>query len=336
MPPAQQNLTVRHLPEIRAELVAWLTDPTDLGGPATWAKGFPPDIAEREHTAARMWATSMRAAELFYVSAGMARLAASAGLALPSYRLHPEDLPAEHGVLLWEEAVTEGEHGGESTGAPIIGATWAVRGNAVDVRTWARREDWITHMAEGDPRAGLRDLTPAEVRNLRTQYPQPITSMAQSRLPFGQVPGWLANPPQDPESMSLYELEDHDRTSSRIEKAERALVVTWLLMGQTLATTEDIHPTKASMKFIRRIDPGLLGATRYVQLRHQSMSPQARSDTAEAGRTYRHRWIVRGHWRNQYYPSRRANRPIWIDAHPKGPDGAPILDPDKLVNILRR
>lgn len=48
------------------------------------------------------------------------------------------------------------------------------------------------------------------------------------------------------------------------------------------------------------------------------------------------RWLVRGHWRNHYYPSRKANRPIWIDTHIKGPDGAPILDPDKLVNVLRR
>ncbi|MFS4103813.1 hypothetical protein [Streptomyces sp. PD-S100-1] len=34
--------------------------------------------------------------------------------------------------------------------------------------------------------------------------------------------------------------------------------------------------------------------------------------------------------------ARRAHRPIWIDAHVKGPDGAPLLDPDKLVNVLRR
>ncbi|MDF6042102.1 hypothetical protein LRD69_07970 [Streptomyces sp. JH14] len=45
---------------------------------------------------------------------------------------------------------------------------------------------------------------------------------------------------------------------------------------------------------------------------------------------------MRGHWRNHYYSSRKANRPTWIDQHIKGPDGAPILDPEKLVNLLRR
>lgn len=336
MPPrAQQNLTVRHLPEIRAELVAWLSDPGPDGGPAAWSKGFPPGQAEREHRAAMAWATGLRAATMFFVATPMARLAVSAGLALPSYRLHPQDLPSPHGLLLWEEPVTQGVHGGETTGAPIIAACWAVRGNGVDVRTWARREDWLTYMAEGDDKAGLRQMSPAEVRGLRLQYPQPITAMSQSRLPFGQVPGWLAGAPENTEGMSLYEREDHERIADRIEQAERALVVTWLLMGQTLATFEDIEPSKSSAKFVRRIDPGLLGATRYVQLRHRGYGPESR-EAGDGGRAYRHRWFVRGHWRNQFYPSRQANRPIWIDTHIKGPDGAPIIDPDKLVNVLRR
>lgn len=335
MPAASQTLTVRHLPEIRAELVAWLSDPGTGGGPAAWSKGFPQEQADRERRAAAAWAAALRAADLFFVATPMCRLAVSAGLALPSYRLHPEDLPATHGLLLWGEPVTAGVHGGESAGAPIIAASWAVRGNGVDVRTWARREDWLVYMAEGDDQADIRALTPAEVRRLRLEYPQPITAMAQSRLPFGKVPGWLASAPADTEGMSLYEMEDHERTATRLEQAERSLIVTWLLMGQTLASFEDIEPAKGSVKFVRRIDPALLAATRYVQLRHRGYGPESR-EAGDSGHARQHRWIVRGHWRNQFYPSRQANRPIWIDPHIKGPDGAPVLDPSKLVNVLRR
>ncbi|MFE5485932.1 hypothetical protein [Streptomyces sp. NPDC056527] len=64
--------------------------------------------------------------------------------------------------------------------------------------------------------------------------------------------------------------------------------------------------------------------------------PQQAGVSAGVGRGDRHRWIVRGHWRNHYYPARKAHPPIWIDQHFKGPDGAPILDPDKLVDMLRR
>lgn len=288
MPAVQQNLTVRHLPEIRAELVAWLNNPGPDGGPATWAKGFPPDLADLELRAAAAWAAALRAADLFFVAAPMCRLALSAGLALLSYRLHPEDLPATHGLLLWEQPVTEGVHVGETAGAPVIAASWAVRGNGVDVRTWARREDWLAYMAEGDDQANIRQMTPAEVRRLRLQYPQPVTAMSQSRLPFGKVPGWLATAPPDTAGMSLYELEDHERTATRLEQAERSLVVTWLLMGQTLAAFEDIELAKGSAKFVRRIDPALLTSTRYVQLRHRGYGPESR-EAGDGGRAYRHR-----------------------------------------------
>jgi hypothetical protein len=331
-----QDLGPRRLPEIRAELAAWLADPSPAGGPTVWAEGFDAPTAARERASARRWAASLRAADLFFIAADMSRLAVSAGLALPSYRMHPEDLPAPHGLVMWEEPVTEGHSGGEITGAPIIAATWAVRGSGITVRTWARREDWIRFMAEGDDRAGIRALTPDQVRHVRLRYPQPIVAMSETTMPFGERPGWLTGPP--PEGTSLYELEDQAKTWVRLEQAERALVVTWLLMGQTLATSAEVEPTRASLKFIRRLDPGLLATTRYVQLRHRSTVPEARAaaDGATPGRTYQHRWYVRGHWRNAWYPSRQDHRPVWIDPHLKGPDGAPILDPTKLVSVLKR
>jgi hypothetical protein len=36
------------------------------------------------------------------------------------------------------------------------------------------------------------------------------------------------------------------------------------------------------------------------------------------------RWIVRGHYRAQWYPSEQAHQLIWIEPYLKGPDGAPI------------
>ncbi|MFD3336133.1 hypothetical protein ACFWV1_26320 [Streptomyces sp. NPDC058700] len=333
--PKPPTIQARQLPEIRAELAQWLQDPGEHGGPETWARGFDPKTAARERQAAKDWALSLKAAELFYASADMTRLAVSAGMALPSYRLHPEDLPAPHGLLLWEEPATDAHDGTELVGAPIIGVTWAVHGGGVHIRTWAHREEWLTAMAKGDPRAGLEDLTPAEIRLVRQQYPYPIVCLSGGHLPFGQVPGWLNMAPEDTSGMSLVELEDHARSSNRIEQAERALVVTWLLMGQSLAREESVQAPRSSAKHIARIDPNLLTAVRYVRLRHHSVPQQAGAGEG-GGRAYRHRWIVRGHWRNHYYPSRQTHRPIWIDQHIKGPDGAAILDPEKLVNVLRR
>lgn len=331
----QQAPTARMLPDIRAELVEWLADTGPTGGQARWSQGFDARTAAEERRAAADWAIALRAAELFYVAKDMTRMAVSAGLALPAYRLHPEDLPATHGLLLWEEYATDAYEGGEFTGCPIIGIAWAVHGGGVQFRTWCLREDWVTFMAKGDPRAGLRDLSTAEVRALRIAFPQQIVCMSRGWLPFGKVPGWLSSAPEDTSGMTMAELEDHSKSASRQEQAERALVVTWLLMGQTLATSENVHPSKASVKNLRRIDPNLLTSVRYVQLRHRGAGAEARA-SAETGRAYRFRWIVRGHWRNHWYPSEQRHRPIWIHAHPKGPDGAPLLDPGKLVNVLRR
>lgn len=333
------KLTARHMPEVRARLTAWLADPGPDGGPAAWAGALDPADAAHERRDAGRWATWLRASELFYASADMTRLAVSAGMALPSYRLHPQDLPATHGLLLWEEPATDAYDGTEQVGAPIIGASWAASGAsgaAVAVRFWCRQDDWTQGLAEGDQDAGLEPMPPAQLRALRIRFPQEIVCMSAGRLPFRETPGWLAGMPADTAGMSLAELADQAAAGTRHEQAERALVVTWLLMGQTLTRHEEVQASRSAMRHIARIDPGLMGVTRYVQLRHRSVHAEERGNADGAGRQYTHRWVVRGHWRNQYYPSRRGHRPIWITAQLRGPDGAPILDPDKLVNLLHR
>lgn len=53
------------------------------------------------------------------------------------------------------------------------------------------------------------------------------------------------------------------------------------------------------------------------------------------------RVLVRGHWRNQYYPSLgpvddpTSHRRIWIDPHVKGPDHAPFRDTVKVTAVVR-
>lgn len=336
--PETAPLTANQIPLIRAELADWLTDAGPDGGPAVWSRALRPAEARQERESAAQWARSLRAAQLFYCTADMAHLARSAGLALPSYRLHPEELPAPHGMVVWETPVTDasGPGGEEFINAPVVAVSWAAYGGTVRIRTWTHREDWVRLMSKGSTRAGIEDLTPQQVRRLRASYPYPLVAMAASTMPFGKVPGWLRWAPQDTSGLSLVEMEDQARATDAIEQAERALIVTWLLMGQTLAASHQVEPSKSSGKHIRRIDPNLLTAVRYVQLRHRGTSEQAGVGEQRKGSGYQHRWIVRGHWRNHWYPSRQDHRPIWISDHIKGPDGAALLDPDKLVSVLRR
>lgn len=52
-------------------------------------------------------------------------------------------------------------------------------------------------------------------------------------------------------------------------------------------------------------------------------------------REYRHRWMVRGHWRHQTFVvgGERTQRRIWIAPYLKGPHGAPLLTSPKVYTV---
>lgn len=71
--------------------------------------------------------------------------------------------------------------------------------------------------------------------------------------------------------------------------------------------------------------------TRVVQLRAFS----AQSDSGDSGRQYQHRWIVRMHKVNQWYPSEQVHRIIWRGPYIKGPEHAPLLVGEKVQALVR-
>ncbi|GAA4846290.1 hypothetical protein [Kitasatospora terrestris] len=110
----------------------------------------------------------------------------------------------------------------------------------------------------------------------------------------------------------------------------RTLRSSWLLMQQPLAADQVVEPRRSTQKRLRRAgyDPG---PVRVIELRR----PQGAPGEASEGRDWQHQWIVRGHWRQQWYPSRQVHRPVWIAPHVKGPEGAPMIGGEK-VHVWRR
>jgi hypothetical protein len=51
----------------------------------------------------------------------------------------------------------------------------------------------------------------------------------------------------------------------------------------------------------------------------------------ETGRTYTHRWVVRGHWRNQAHGKNHSQRRVtWVPSYTKGPAGKPLRQTERV------
>jgi hypothetical protein len=77
---------------------------------------------------------------------------------------------------------------------------------------------------------------------------------------------------------------------------DRAVLATWLLMGQTLVRSDQLVAPRAAQRRITRENPDLDPTVRYIDLRRARTEPSDHTtdeDRASA-REYRHRWIVRG------------------------------------------
>jgi hypothetical protein len=76
-----------------------------------------------------------------------------------------------------------------------------------------------------------------------------------------------------------------------------------------------------------------------VELRRTEPNPSTDTSVEPSsegeGRAYTHRWIVSGHWRNQWYPSQGSHAPKWIESYLKGPDDKPIKEAVRVFAVRR-
>jgi hypothetical protein len=93
------------------------------------------------------------------------------------------------------------------------------------------------------------------------------------------------------------------------------LQILWRLAQQRITMHERQPADRAARRRAARAgcdDPYVT----VITLRHT----QRPRDGEPSAVDWAHRWIVGGHWRNQWYPSIEAHRQIWIAPHVKGPE----------------
>jgi hypothetical protein len=259
-------------------------------------------------------------AELYFVTAEMTTLAVAAGESLPDFHLEPEDVPARHGFIVF--AVPIGSYintdGGLSIRFPIVAVSWGPVDPAMFPH-WRRGGVWFTYYSPTDL-AGLerqmrqlagRPIRPAERARLR-QMRGPLMWDNEAALGYG-----------GDEKANYKPGDSHHGDPGRAAPWPQTLRAAWLLMNQSNnAEAEQLHRSRASVR--RDEHDGLNpGAVRLIHLRRATKAQGAPHDE-KAAREYTCRWMVRGHWRQQWYPSRQVHRPVWITPHLKGPEDKPI------------
>lgn len=73
-----------------------------------------------------------------------------------------------------------------------------------------------------------------------------------------------------------------------------------------------------------------------IQLRRRTSGASQSLEPETGSRNWQCRWVVSGHWRNQFYPSKGAYSPKWIEPYDKGPDGLPFKVPSHKVYAVKR
>jgi hypothetical protein len=249
-------------------------------------------------------------ADLYYVSQDMTDLTAAAAESLPDFSIAAADIPSRYGFIVFATPVrvvdTPEDHFSDVT--YISGASWGPSPiPSPEGGVWISwYSDRVANHATVDPRRGISDEAARQVIHSDGRFAYDN----EQNAPFG---------PTTMVDSLTGEIVD------RPQGAWAELKTAWLLMQQPVTTVAEATFDRAERRRLarQRLDDR---PVRVINLRRRAASTIA----GQSDREYHHQWIVRGHWRDQWYASRGVHRPVWIAPHVKGPEGAPMLGGEKV------
>ncbi len=294
------RLGAEQLPYLRRELVAFERSmPGELWRRHHYQSGllsnFTTAMSEDDYVAVTQ--AELATVPLYHVTEDMSRVCLAAAEQLGRVdRVTAEDFPSPKGMIFWSGLnVATGEDSDACAVRWSHAATFGGGDASLCVLVWY-------YNRERRP-----DLIPAEA----TLVPR-IVSYPDALWEFGE---W-----------------DEEQTVADIPICDRLLLATCLLMNQYVSRTERVPQQRHSRKADERakIEPKPVTV---IALRR--VHGEGASSGDGEGRDYSHRWIVGGHWRNQWYPSREVHRPVWIAPYVKGPDDKPLVLKERVTSLMR-
>lgn len=274
----------------------------------------------REAIAAGEYAGDITAGVLtgsvFAVTSDIADLISSAATSLPSFDVQAYDMPARHGFVWLESPLVIPDRNGKTVVFRAFGWITSHFVTVTDENGPDPDEqvgDGVFFIGFSDP-TDERDHLYDERLPLRMHTPHNLLPMISGIHSFDH-PEW-------------------------VESTDGLGVVRWFMafsrfVGETWVDTRMIAPDRPTLKRAMRVTARVEEpSVHVVQLRRREQTHRVADDDA-ATQEWSHRWFVRGHWRNQWYPSMQAHRPKWIPEHIKGPDDKPLIVREKIFSVSR-
>lgn len=254
---------------------------------------------------------------VYAVTSEIADVISSAAVSLPSFDMQPHDMPTEHGFVWLEEPLMIEDRRGENI---VMRAFGWITSHFVTVEDDGAVSE-TDQVGDGVFFVGFTD--PSDERDHLYEY--------------SKMAGELDTPHQLLPIISGIHSFDHPEW---ISETDGMGLVKWFMaftrfVGETWVDRRMVvqprHAIKRAMRATPRVEPP---SVQVVQLRRREQT-HAAPDGEDHSHDWSHRWLVRGHWRNQWYPSMQAHRPKWIPEHIKGPDDKPLIVRDKIFSVSR-
>jgi hypothetical protein len=145
-----------------------------------------------------------------------------------------------------------------------------------------------------------------------------------SRYPTVLCPAFGGECWADPNLSSEYDLMEPVRVIHSL----------WMLLQQRIAIKEHLALNRATRRqWSREHETAPPPSIIVVRLRRPS-NPDG-SESVSTPVDWSHRWMVDGHWRNQFYPSTGDHQPTWIAPFIKGPGDKPLVLKDRVYTFVR-
>jgi hypothetical protein len=283
--------------EQQRRFARWLASPD--GVRAFYEMGTDQVLLRRFYQAARL---TLAAADPYHWVPEMCGLLEGVAAGMPAWTLRREAVPTDHGFCWFEQplAVSDRDVLGVHRPLRVVALTWGLYGES------GEPDRLVIGVYGGHPATS-------------TIYPLWNHSWRLGTRIAAE---------------DVYPDEEDTAANRRLgRRVFRYTAAIFALMEQKILVASPERVDRAAARRLKKAGARRPPAILVVRLRHAAREGD---DHEGRPRAWTCRWIVRGHWRQQYYPASGEYRPLFILPYIKGPQEMPLRAPAERVFAVVR